>query len=103
MDELLSILHREGFEVIGYADDLTVICRGKFLSTLCERTQRALNLIERWCKKVGLAVNQKKSEVTVFTNKRKLLHYKAPTLFGAEIPLKDSVKFLGVIFTPNLN
>lgn len=39
IDELLNRLIRAGFTAIGYADDITIICRGKFLNTLCETTQ----------------------------------------------------------------
>lgn len=96
MGELLTISHREGFEVIGYAD---VICRGIFSSTYCQKTQLALKLTDKWCKIVGLSINPKNSEISDFTNERKPLNYKASTLFGAEIPLKKSVKFLGITFT----
>ena len=42
MDELLVKLKNAGYTVIGYADDLVLICRGKFISTLCDLTQNAL-------------------------------------------------------------
>lgn len=53
MDDLLHRLSREGYNIIGYADDLVVLCNGLFLNTLCELMQRALRIIERWCTEVG--------------------------------------------------
>lgn len=73
MDELLTELVKEGFTVIGYADDLVVVCRGKFLSALCDSTQRALRIIEKWCKKVGLTVNPNKTELIVFSQKEEAI------------------------------
>ena len=103
MDELISRLESEGFTVIGYADDLVVICKGKFLNTLCETTQRALKIIESWCTEIGLKVNPSKSEVMVFTNKRKMQGFKEPIIFGKAIQKRESVKYLGLTLTPNLN
>lgn len=103
MDELLCRLSREGFSIIGYADDLVIVCRGKFLSTLCGTTQRALNIVERWCIEIGLKVNPDKTELMVVTNKRILSDFKSPKLFGKLIEMKDCVKYLGVTFTPKLN
>lgn len=89
--------------IIGYADNLVIICHGKFLSTLCDMTQRALSIIEKWCLEVGLKVNPNKTELMVFTNRRNLTGFKKPRLFGKELSMRDSVKYLGVTFTPKLN
>lgn len=46
MDSLLKRLQSDGHTAIGYADDLTVICRGKDLSTMSNRTQQAIKIVE---------------------------------------------------------
>jgi retron-type reverse transcriptase len=43
IDELLSVLDRPGFEVIGFADDLVITVRGNNDSILSERMQSALS------------------------------------------------------------
>lgn len=103
IDELIKRLRNEGFRVIGYADDVAIICRGKFLNTTCDLTQRALKIVEKWCTEVGLGVNPNKTELLVFTQRRILSDFIAPKLFGAEIQMTDKVKYLGVTFTPKLN
>lgn len=45
MNSLLEILHNNGHIAVGY--DLTIVCRGKHLSTLSERTQYALKMVHR--------------------------------------------------------
>lgn len=103
MDELIAALEAEGFTVIGYADDLVIVCRGKFLNSLCESTQRALKIVERWCTKIGLSVNPSKTELVIFTNKRDDTGFKNPKLFGTALERSSSVKYLGLTLTPNLN
>lgn len=103
MDELLSRLRREGFDIIGYADDLVIVCQGRFLNTLCDTTQRALNIVERWCIEIGLKENPGKTELMVFTIRQNLSDFKKPKLFGKSIEMSMSVKYLGVTFTPKLN
>lgn len=103
IDELLKRLRRAGVNVIGYADDIAIICRGKFLSTICETTQYALSIVERWCEEVELGVNASKTELLLFTQRRKLDGFVAPKLFGRELEMREKVKYLGVIFTSKLN
>lgn len=103
MDELIAALEAEGFTVIGYADDLTVICRGKFLNTLCNSTQRALKIIERWCNDIGLSVNPSKTELVVFTRKRDFTGFKNPIIFGTALERSQSVKYLGLTIDSKLN
>lgn len=47
MDELLKQLHAERIRAIGYADNLTITCRGKFISTLSDITQRGVRIVEK--------------------------------------------------------
>lgn len=103
MDSLLKKLHNEGFKAIGYADDLTVICRGKHLATISERTQLATKIVEEWCSKSGLTVNPEKSELVIFTKNKKLIGFTNPMIFGKEIARKNSAKYLGIILDSKLN
>lgn len=86
-----------------YADDIATICRGKCLRTLCDLTQTAIKIVEKWCKGVGLKVNPSKTELVVFTNKKDLKAYRPPSLFGAKLECKNMVKYLGITLTSNLN
>lgn len=70
MDVLLKRLHTAGIKAIGYADDLTITCRGKFQNTLSEIMQRGVKIVERWSKEVGLMANPDKSETVIYTKKK---------------------------------
>lgn len=49
VDDLLRSLEEKGFEVVGFADDIVVIVRGKFDNIISERMQWALNFTQSWC------------------------------------------------------
>jgi ribonuclease HI len=103
VNDLLRRLQGGGFYAIGYADDLSIICRGKFLDTLSDRTQAAVKIVERWCLEVGLRVNPSKSELIIFTKNKKLQGFKNPSLFGSIIEQRDQVKYLGIVLDSKLN
>ncbi|CAA9998748.1 unnamed protein product [Nesidiocoris tenuis] len=100
-DGLLTLLVEQGFEVVGYADDLAVIIRGRFDSTLSERVQVGLDLIQRWCDGEGLTLNPRKTTVVSFTRKRRS-NVVAPTIQGTTLVLSEQVKYLGVILDRKL-
>jgi ribonuclease HI len=96
VDGLLRRLNAAGLFTQGYSDDGVVLITGHSLGTVCELMQRALSIVDQWCAENGLAVNPTKIELVLFTRRRKLDGYRAPTLRGRELVLSDRVKFLGV-------
>jgi hypothetical protein len=69
MDGLLTSLEQQGFETIGFADDLVIMVRGKHNKTISRRLQTSLNITWDWCVKEGLSVNPTKTVVILFTRK----------------------------------
>ena len=102
VNKLLTDLEGEGCRVIAYADDIVVTSTGKFPETTRDLVQRSLNKVSSWSTKCGLAVNPKKTEVIMFTNKHKIPDVKPIKLNGVEIPFKDRVKYLGLILDRKL-
>lgn len=103
VDSLLSELRVNGFETTGYADDGTIQIRGKFLETIVELMQSALGIVERWCLRHGLSVNPRKTEMMLFTERRKIPEVRWPTLFDVQLKLSEKVKYLGVYLDPKLS
>lgn len=101
VDGLLQMLDTEGFEVVGYADDLVIIVRGKDDQTISERMQMAMNLTANWCNTQGLRINPNKTVIVPFT-KRIKVNLKRPSLNGVIIEFKDEVKYLGVTLDKKL-
>lgn len=102
IDVLLNLLKEHGFQVVGFADDIAIVVRGKFLSTLGECIGRALKIVESWCSKNELSVNPEKTRLVLFTSKRKLNAFSPPKLFDKPLQLSSGVKYLGVIIDKDL-
>jgi hypothetical protein len=64
--------------------------------------QRALHTIGTWCCRVGLSVNPDKTDLVVFTSKRKLPGFFEPLFFGVTLHRSELVKYLGVIVDSRL-
>ena len=102
VDDLLRKLADLGFEVIGFADDICIIVRGKLGNLISSRMQSALNYTSKWCKKEGLEINPSKTVILPFTRRRtgslpKLI------LNGVTIDFSSEVKYLGVTLDKKLN
>ncbi len=72
VDRLLLKLNALGYTAKAYADDLAIVIRGKHLNTVAYLMQKSLKVVDSWCKTKGLSVNSEKTEVLLFTRKRKL-------------------------------
>ena len=87
VDELLWHLNEAGYYSIGFADDIAIITRGKFPSTVSEVLQNELKRLENWCNKTTLSVNPNKTTIVPFTTLRNKGTIKEPVLFGSRIQL----------------
>jgi hypothetical protein len=101
IDSLLWELDKLGYEVLGFADDLVVMVRGKDDKTISNRLQNALQYINNWCRGHNLCVNPTKTIIVPFTRRRKTEFH---TLYieGVEVKLSNEVKYLGVILDKRL-
>jgi ribonuclease HI len=102
IDGLIRRLNDAHLWAQGFADDVAIVIIGKFLSTVCDLMQNAMDIVQNWCNEVGLSVNADKTTTVLFTRNRRLVGYTEPTLFGRAIGLKDQVKYLGVILDNKL-
>jgi hypothetical protein len=50
--------------------------------------QKALFIIQTWCRVVGLPVNADKTSLVLFNSNRKLVGFKKPIQFGTETELQ---------------
>ena len=104
VDELLANLNsRSGLYAQGYADDIVIICQGKFMETCIDLTQRGLNEVQLWCDQKGLRANPDKSVVMHFTRKVTKGPIRALKLFGKELNVSKEVKYLGLNQDTKLN
>ena len=102
VDELISTLNQEHFDALGYSDDITIVLKGPRLDVLCEQMQLALRVVERWCIDRRMRVNPSKTELMIFTRKRKLEGFQPIRLLMTELVTTTKVKYLGVVLDSKL-
>ena len=85
-----------------FVDDFAVYIEGKHLKHLERSMQLCINKIQKWVAENGFKFSISKTTCVHFHKQR---IYTEPTLHldGQAIPLKDEVKFLGLIFDHKLN
>ena len=103
VNEVLLQIRSGGCQVIAYADDLTIIHRGKFPAILSELMQRSLNQLCSWANKSGLGINPSKTELVLFNKKHNTPQVSPPTLNGVQLKLSNHAKYLGLILDRKLD
>jgi hypothetical protein len=81
-DSLLNQLKKCNCFVQVFADDKDILINRKFLNTICNLMQRALNCIQNWCGEKGLNFNAYKISIVLSTERRNLEDFFAPKLFN---------------------
>jgi len=85
-----------------YADAFNFRCRSKFKNTVQSLLHTPANNLENWAKQTGFQFSPKKSSCTLFTKKKNVNALKI-TIDKVEVPHRNSVKILGVIFDRRLS
>ncbi len=73
VNSLLIKLNALGYTAQAYADNQAIVIRSKYLNTVADLMPESLRVVDSWCKTKGLSVNPEKTEVVLFTRKRKTL------------------------------
>lgn len=96
-------LANNGFETVGYSDDIAIMVEGHEVQEVRRQMQRALDIVERWCERVKLSVNPDKTQCILFTKCRKQGIPEGPVFYGRTLEIAKQVKYLGVILNSKLS
>lgn len=103
VDELLRTIDKHNIFCQFYADDGTLLVRSGTLQRLCSVMQRGLSVVEKWCRRNNMTVNPSKTVMVLFTRKLNTANFVAPQIFGEQLLLSDSVKYLGITLDKKLS
>ena len=103
VNDILRSLEVTGTKVVAYVDDLVVLSSGKFMDTVSDILSNSLSMLSSWARKCGLNVNPAKTELVLFTRKKKIPNFRLPQLNGVELSLSNSAKFLGIFLDSKLD
>ncbi|MFO0359348.1 MAG: RNA-directed DNA polymerase, partial [Flavobacteriales bacterium] len=90
IDDLISDLSMLAFDVLGYADDIAVICRTR------DELENVIRMVESWSKTNSIEINRKKSGILVIRG-----HDEAKSIL--DIPVVQRYKYLGILIDKQLN
>lgn len=95
-DGVLAIPRPPGVSLTAYADDLAVSVVGKTPSELEDKANSTLAVINDWMYRHGLQLAPEKSEAILLIGRKRCgpVHIH---IGGAQITVKDNIKYLGVI------
>jgi hypothetical protein len=102
VDYFIASLNGAEIHTQGDADDICLLAVRKFPNTISGLIQWALHTVEMWCDKVGLSVNPDKTELVVFTRRRKRHGFFEPHFFGVTLHYSISVKYPRVVLDSQL-
>jgi ribonuclease HI len=100
INDITKIL--EDVETAIFADDTSIFRAGSNIKYSLTLIQKALKDIQKWTEAWGFRVSESKTVAVVFARKKINITDKLK-YNGSNIPVADTVKFLGVHFTYNLN
>ncbi len=87
----------QNISILLYADDIVVFAKSE------EELQRILDCISNWCSKWRLRINEGKSNIVHFRNRRKQRTSNNFQLCGKELNIVDKYKYLGIIMNEFLD
>lgn len=94
-DGLLTTMMPEGVNLVGFADDVSIVVRSRRVEHLEEAANEALGIVHDWMSAHQLNLAAQKTEAVMMTRKK---GYRRP-LFkvgGQQITTKKSLRYLGV-------
>ena len=100
-NSLLVDLRNKGFHVQAYADDVAILVTGTNMLWIKGRAQKALNIASNWAHNQELQFSSKKTEIVLFTNKRKP-DFGILRLNGRQLEISKEATLLGVTLDSKL-
>ena len=101
LNSLLIDLRNRGFHVQAYADDVAILVTGTNMLWIKVRAQKALNIASNWAHNQELQFSSKKTEIVLFTNKRKPA-FGSLRLNGRQLEISKEATLLGITLDSKL-
>ena len=98
---LVLELHKRGFYVQAYADDLAMLVTGADMLWMRGMAQKAINIAANWASKQELPFASKKTEIVLFTRKQNL-DLGFLSMNGSKLELSKEARLLDVTLDSKL-
>lgn len=101
-DHILTKAHTEKVKIIGYADDITLLVKGRYSDELMDDANQAISTIQDWLMERSLQLAPDKTEAVILRGKRNR-NYITFRVGSVEVRPEKSLKYLGVVFGENMS
>ena len=101
LNSLLIDLRNRGLHLQAYADDVAILVTGTNMLWIKGRAQKALNIASNWAHNQELQFSCKKTEIVLFTNKRKPA-FESLRLNGRQLEKSKKATLLGITLDSKL-
>ncbi|GBN68626.1 hypothetical protein AVEN_54883-1 [Araneus ventricosus] len=88
----------EGVKCSIFADDIFIYCSHSSLEYIEKKLQNTMDNVCKWCTYWKFSISPEKSAIADLS-KRRLLSTPRISYAGSPLPWKDSIKYLGIIFS----
>ena len=102
LNDLLCNYNLDHSFIQAFADDLAILVGGIDIPTIRSICQRYLTTIDKWCTSIGVKLSVLKTQVIMFTRKRKWSLDKPLRINNVTIDVVQTVKYLGIILDSKL-
>lgn len=95
-DWVLRTPRKRNSTIVGYADDTLILTKSNIREDAINSAKLLLSRTTFKIKKLGLSLNEKKTNIVVFHRRRRALNATSYLQIGEEIQIMDSMKYLGI-------
>ena len=103
IDDLLILWEDKNGHMQAFADDVTALHTARSIDDLYGQAQDTLIEVENWATERGLRFSHMKTEIVIFTNRRRLETDAQLTFYGHTMEIKGSAKYLGIVIDSKLS
>lgn len=99
-----DVIVRRNQEAAFYADDSAFVCRGKVSNAIIKRMQESLTSSQKYFDRWKIKVNDSKTQAMIFPYNKSPKRLPTRFLYGSGgiIPIKDDIKYLGIVLDKKL-
>lgn len=101
-DAVLRLRLPDNVKIVGFADDIALVCVAKQLSTAETITNASVQIVRSWLSSVGLKLADHKTEAVLISSRKKMEKIRL-NIGSCHIDTKPSLKYLGVMIDCRLS
>lgn len=101
INDLVTAIASPHIQVVNYADDTSLVFKGKTLSDITHSVDTSFGSLKHWFSTNQLVLNESKSKSVIFRTQQSKIQTPMCLSADTQIPIVDSTKLLGIVIDSN--